>query len=179
MVRRHLHLGSWAAAVANEAADACPRQGSPESVADLTVVCESRVRALREHTAIRRRRSSWDSGSRIEQGRQLLLATCAEGPQTSGISSPAAGSPLYYWESGRLSFGNAPRSANAHTEPSSSSVGNSSGGVSEASFDEARRRFRPGILMLVLPGRLAQHDKDIGGARRAEGLSLPHCGEGG
>ena len=71
-----------------------------------------------------------------------------------------------YWESGPLSFGNAPRTANAHTEPSSSSVGNSSGGVSEASFDEARRRFRLGILMLVLPGRLAQHDKDIGRARR-------------
>ena len=82
----------------------------------------------------------------------------------SAARTPAA--LCTYWETGPLSFGNAPRTANAHTEPSSSSVGNSSGGVSEASFDEARRRFRLGILMLVLPGRLAQHDKDIGRAAR-------------
>ena len=37
--------------------------------------------------------------------------------------------------------------------------------LAEASFDEARRRFSPGIFMALLPGRFAQHEKDIGRGR--------------
>ena len=49
----------------------------------------------------------------------------------------------------------------------------SSGGTSEPSFDEARRRFSPGIFMAVLPGRFAQHDKDIGRGRGEANRARP------
>ena len=107
----------------------------------------------------------------IKEGRQLLLVSCAEGAQTSGAGSLAAGRlcAIGY----PALFGYAPCSANAHTDSSSSVVAMSSGGTSEPSFDEARRRFSPGIFMAVLPGRFAQHDKDIGRGRGEANRARP------
>ena len=49
----------------------------------------------------------------------------------------------------------------------------SSGGTSEPSFDEARRKFSPGIFMALLPGRFAQHEKDIGRGRGEANKARP------
>ena len=49
----------------------------------------------------------------------------------------------------------------------------SSGGTSEPSFDEARRKFSPGIFMALLPGRFAQHEKDIGRGRGEANRARP------
>ena len=89
--------------------------------------------------------------------------SCAEEQHTSGVSSPA-GRPVLL---GIRPINNAPCSAKPQIDPSSSSAAISSSGTSDdASFDEARRRFSPGILMPALPGRLAQHEKDIGRGER-------------
>ena len=100
--------------------------------------------------------------SRSRRAASFSLCPARRKHKSEWGQQPGRRKTVCYWVSSP--FGYAPCSANAHIDSSSSAVAMSSGGTSEPSFDEARRRFSPGILMAVLPGRFAQHDKDIGRA---------------